>query len=317
MLLCEDFRMKAALSQAASPQASRITRVRNRRIVEARERLGHSTMRAAAEAVGVAYETFVRFEHGDIDPLGADDMWRDAALTIAEGLYAMPEELWPAAAKRIEQVRRQSETASEQMRDAVVDGEQALVTLRDVEHVRKVLNELPERLRTIVLEHCNGKTLVEIGHRFDLSRERVRQIVVHGINEVRDRMPRESDRPVLKKIPTPLKLAGCNKCKCTDNLQSVETEDGRRIYTCGTCRYTPLEPTAPENKARRERLYEGRPPGAYVVPNWWTGFGLREMVQDYRDRDLLYSARATPLELAHWVETGELPSRCQAMRDAG
>jgi len=55
-----------------------------------------------------------------------------------------------------------------------------------LEAVREALDSLPERQRMIMTMHClDGRTLDETGEAFNLSRERIRQIVKAGINQLR------------------------------------------------------------------------------------------------------------------------------------
>lgn len=312
-------------------EASHRRRVPNRRITRARERLGHKTQRSAAAAVGVAYETFVRFENGQkpVDTEGSE--WLPAAVTIAEGLYVMPEDLWPVASRRLCRMRRQVEATSEQMRDApAINGEEALATLRDIQHVRTALNVFSERNRDIILDYFGGEATAEIAGRLGRSRTRIHQIVDRAVRELARDLLRPKLEPVEVKealIAAGMRRAVCDKCKRNDSrvLLSEEGKDGARVYSCDVCSRAPrpAAPTEAENQARREqslpRLLDV--PGAYAVPHWetrvWEGFGLMDLAQDYKDQDLLRAAKATPGELAHWVETGEIPERCRALQGAG
>jgi RNA polymerase primary sigma factor len=75
----------------------------------------------------------------------------------------------------------------------------------DTELVREILDSLPERERIILtlrfgLSDDTERTLEEIAKRFDLTRERIRQIQEQALRKIRVRME-QRDQPSLEAAP--------------------------------------------------------------------------------------------------------------------
>jgi RNA polymerase sigma factor (sigma-70 family) len=153
------------------------------------------SQRVLAEAIGMRHAQYNAYETMRQPPLGKEGDWLPTARKIANFHGVEPEYLWPGVVIGIEQTvftREVSEDEAMLMggapRPALGPGERMEYdeTLGQIE---EVLHELPEReadmlARWFGLRDYHSHTWEEIGQAYGLSRERVRQITVRGVDKL-------------------------------------------------------------------------------------------------------------------------------------
>lgn len=228
---------------AASVPAFRIeVRVRNNRIIRARERLGHASGSAAAKALGVPYHSWVNFESMKETPLNADGGWKDSALAVADALFAAPEDLWPDEALRITRARVTIEASFEQMTRAFGETPETKMLLQgDRKTLEGALAKLNKVETDVVLRGVVGdEELSNIAQSWDLSRARIGQIRDNALAKLRD----ELDDPKVDAaalaaaaIRAHARHARCESCRIpyNDTFRSSEPRPGEFHYFCGAC----------------------------------------------------------------------------------
>jgi DNA-directed RNA polymerase specialized sigma24 family protein len=211
-------------------------RVRNNRIIRARERLGHKSAKAAAAALGLQYGHFCSYEAMTETPLKKDGIeWKESALQIADALFAAPEDLWPEASRKIEKVRATFEATSEQLREFAGNAERRIILEEDKAGVRRALGAIdPRRRRALLQRFEDDAALEEIGKKLDVSRSRAGQIVSDGLSNVREqikKLDRVPEPPAPTGPPKPLRQASCCVCGGHEQLSS-STIGGVFEYAC-------------------------------------------------------------------------------------
>lgn len=120
--------------------------------------------------------------------------YRAIALKLADALFMAPDELFPSNLYSLKQTEAVFEISFAALPDAreilrlpsgtTPEDEVAELELRAA--VARAVNDLPPRLKTIVLERfVEGKYLHEIGAEFNLSRERIRELGEQGLAKIR------------------------------------------------------------------------------------------------------------------------------------
>lgn len=162
-------------------------RVRNNRLIRARERLGYMTQADAERALKLPHGELCGFENFRESPIFPDGRWTGRALRIADALMSDPEDLWPKDAFQVRKSRMSIEATSEQMRELIPSAERRLLLEADASILRAALAELAPREKKILVERIvEERELSDIAHEHNLSRERVRQIVLRGSNKIRN-----------------------------------------------------------------------------------------------------------------------------------
>lgn len=181
-------------------------RLRNNRLIRAREAAGYATQTDAAKALGIVPNTLCNLENLKLSPWNrARGDWTKTATRIAL-LYKVPcEELWPDVVRRVERTEAtieldEPEVSALAAHDvADLDAEVDRRRLQDA--VTDALAELPAQMREVVRAHAiEGETFDAIGERQGLSRERIRQIELQAFAAVRrkiERLTREDPAPVV------------------------------------------------------------------------------------------------------------------------
>lgn len=220
-------------------------KLHNNLLRERREMLGLSAPKFA-QAVGLAYGTYVRLENLHDSPIGTKGDWRTAALKIAEYHATPPEQLWP---QTLLSVRKNSAVLKLSAGDAMMlagnideatallsedaSPEELMGSLEAVKTVRASLKQLTPREEAVLrarfgLDGSEEQDLAEIGRTHGVSRERIRQIELQALWKLRHL--RSRDRARLRE------LAGVTEA----DVKALEQRGG-----VGRMQSTPKRPHAP------------------------------------------------------------------------
>lgn len=149
-------------------------RAYNLRLVRAREDLGMS-QHAAALAMGFNSQgVLLKYENMKTSPIAEHllgEVWKESAQRVADFYGYSCEYLWPDEVKAIRKSAFRLELASHEVATFLSPKQDTPAALQ----LSAIVESLPAVESTIIVAHANGATLDEIGSRFDLSRERIRQ----------------------------------------------------------------------------------------------------------------------------------------------
>jgi lambda repressor-like predicted transcriptional regulator len=80
-----------------------VAKLRNNRLIRAREELGLMSAKAAADKLGVDYQMLIRYEGLKVDPWDCRrGDWKEGARRIADAYGYHPEELWPEVTREVQ-----------------------------------------------------------------------------------------------------------------------------------------------------------------------------------------------------------------------
>lgn len=179
-------------------------RIRNNRIIRARERLGYDTQAAAERGLGLSRGVLCGYESFRESPLSNDGVWTSTALRVADALMSDPEDLWPKDALAVRKARMTVEATSEQMRELLPSADRRLLVQADAAQLKAAMSGLTSREEKILRERfVDEREVSEIAADMGLSMARVRQIVTKCTNKVRSnilsaRREEERQRPISK-----------------------------------------------------------------------------------------------------------------------
>jgi RNA polymerase sigma factor (sigma-70 family) len=193
----ENYQVMSKLAKREQAPTFRVDiRVRNNRILRAIERAGYKSQAEAGRALGLAATdvcSYVAFRRA---PLADDGTWKESALRLADGLFADPADLWPEEARAVMKANASFEASFAELQ-AFVGSDAVDASLIehavDVRGLRGLLadakTKLHPRLKEAVDAYYNGEETFEaVGERLGVSRERARQLIVRGIEELRKEM---------------------------------------------------------------------------------------------------------------------------------
>jgi RNA polymerase sigma factor (sigma-70 family) len=213
-------------------------KVRNNRIIRAREKLGYANASEAAKALKVHYHHWVQYESMAMSPLTTDGEWKESAKAVADAIFADPDDLWPDEALRISKTRATIEVTFEQMVRSFGDvPEHRMLVAGDRSTLEAAIGKLTKR-EIGVLHHriVREEDLEEVGKRFDLSRTRIMQIQARAIEKLRRELDDSRVDPSL--LPTPLsgqpRCEGCNALY-NQTFRSFQPKPDEFHYVCGEC----------------------------------------------------------------------------------
>jgi len=189
-------------SESKNPIRATVT-IRNNRLLSHREGL-QLNQKKMAEACGVSFMHYCDLETLRSSPIKHGD-WTDTALKICVFLEATPEYLFPEVVHKINKNKSQLFIADKLMSQInesanmlthptthhlLADPEESLVSATRTKTIRKVLSTLAPREQKILELRfgLNGNaehTIDEIGKQYEVTRERVREIVAKGIRKLR------------------------------------------------------------------------------------------------------------------------------------
>ena len=216
-------------------------RVRNNRIIRARERLGHASGSAAAKALGIPYHSWVNYESLKETPLNESGGWKESALSVADALFVAPEDLWPDEALRITKTRVTIEASFEQMTRAFGETpETRMLVQGDRKTLEVALAKLNKVETDVVLRSVVGdEELSQIAASWDLSRARIGQIRNRALAKLHYDLADPNDPEMLAAaaIRAHAQQARCETCRIPYNKTfcSSEPRPGEFHYFCGAC----------------------------------------------------------------------------------
>ena len=167
-----------------------VAKLKNNRLIRAREAMGYKSIKAAARAIHMSYSTLARFEALTEDPWSHHtNDWKAIAWKIARAYVYHPEELWPEAVRRVKvhaallevgaapphALLPEAEIEDVEARDKIAGVLRSVLTPRehDVLARRFGLNGRPEEY------------LSTVSGTVGVSRERIRQIEMMALKKLR------------------------------------------------------------------------------------------------------------------------------------
>lgn len=163
-------------------------RLRNNRLITARERLGYKTAKAASSNLDLNYGLLCSYERMEKSPVTkrsdepgreGEIEWLPSAIQISDAYFADPEDLWPKEARLVRVSKTSLEmsfTDIKAFKGGVTSAPFAILE-SGREGLMKAMRFLPPREYSVIEQrYFEGKTLEELGEKYDLSRTRVAQI---------------------------------------------------------------------------------------------------------------------------------------------
>lgn len=164
-------------------------RVKNNLLYKAMERAGFYTVSAFSDACGVQQTIIGEYLNMKKAPMTSAGAWRASAMHMADYLRVLPEDLFPA--RYIQDVLAQNKIVREYSADEIATvmlatqetPERLMIRSDAIAKIDNAMSVLPPRHRA-ALRMCYGldggepMTLDAIGKRLNVSRERVRQMIL-------------------------------------------------------------------------------------------------------------------------------------------
>lgn len=173
-----------------------VAKLRNNRLIKAREILGYFSTRIAADTIGIAYPTLLDFEAFRRSPWGKYG-WKPIAIKIAEAYAYHPEELWPDVIAQVCETKAFIEVGSDSIALSNSSPEEIVGLCEVHNRIRQVLILLSPREEKVLLERCglnddgDGRTIVDIAEDLGVTTSRVRQIEQHALRTLRQQKMRK------------------------------------------------------------------------------------------------------------------------------
>lgn len=179
--------------------------VRNALLRNAIRAAGHDSVAKFARATNVRYTAVLDYLALKVTPIKPDGTWRESAITIADALRTVPEELFPAAFRKRALVKNtvEREVASDvvlghaagRAQSIAYDPERSAILAEAQRALESVLADLPPRERRVLTARFGlegeTKTLESIAQEYRVNRERIRQIEARAMRRI-EQSPRLS-----------------------------------------------------------------------------------------------------------------------------
>jgi DNA-directed RNA polymerase sigma subunit (sigma70/sigma32) len=169
-------------------------RLKNNRLITAREELGYESVAAFCRASGMHQSLVGRYENLKESPLTKNkDGWKPSAKQLAAFFGLSCEYLWPESLEKVVQtsvVKKMDVDSFQNLLNAQCTPEELLGDKEELERVQRSMKGLPPMQNFILKRHFGldgepEETLEEIGDKFCLSRERIRSIEAQGLGHIR------------------------------------------------------------------------------------------------------------------------------------
>ena len=228
--------------------------VRNNLILNAIENAGHKSVAAFCKSIGMAPQKVTEMIAMRKPPLNNNGEFSHMAKLLMEELCALPTDLWTAEQLTLKLKRNtaQRDVSSEGMRAALgmhaeemlelmkpADPDEAVLKHEMVSVVEEQLESLSPRQALILRMRygigCEEHTYEEIGDKFDLTKERIRQIEARALRHLKH--PSRSDElrqllPDYEKPPEVKQEAALPAC---GNVYHLFYTNQNHISVCAYC----------------------------------------------------------------------------------
>ena len=174
-----------------------VIKVRNNLLKQRREELGLTTVQFA-EAVGIAYATYIKLESMNDSPTKKNGDWRDSAIKIAAYHGVSPDELFPPVIQAVKKPTVTRQLSAAQVETFLSEYQQRAALPADVEFEERERNEqvadalqsLSPRERFVLtrrfgLDDADPKTFGEVGEEMGVSSARAAQLGARALNKLR------------------------------------------------------------------------------------------------------------------------------------
>jgi DNA-directed RNA polymerase specialized sigma24 family protein len=179
-------------------------KLRNNRLIKARELLGYKSPRDAADALGLSYATILDYEGLKLSPwqrawAKREAGWKYSALKIAKAYRQLPEDLWPEVIADVESTYAEIEVGSGSVGliPSSENPEERLLLEEKTELVEKTIARLSPReadmLRGRFGFDGEGESYKSVGVKEGVCAESARQIVTKAVRKVRRVLETEKD----------------------------------------------------------------------------------------------------------------------------
>jgi RNA polymerase sigma factor (sigma-70 family) len=160
-------------------------KLRNNRLIKAREDLGHLTARSAATVLDLNYSVLVSFETLYSRPWTRSGNWKGSALRVATAYGYSPDELWPEAVAHIAATKIEVEIDDPQP-SSLADPDEGVARRELADVVRTVLAALTPKEKTVIeLRFASDLTLREVGRHLKCTPGRIQQIESLALRKLR------------------------------------------------------------------------------------------------------------------------------------
>ena len=188
-------------------------RVKNNYLLEKMEERGIKTAADLSRLSGVSQVQIGHMINLKVSALTNLGHWRTFVLKVSEVLSCLPEDIYPeqhidaALEKNKSQIKVDKNDLREFMglleSEATTDPVAFLESRERAELVRFAISCLPERSRDVLERRLDDVTLAEVGGKYDISRERVRQIEMKARRKVKTWMMMIDDGRWPPQMPRP------------------------------------------------------------------------------------------------------------------
>jgi DNA-directed RNA polymerase specialized sigma subunit len=149
------------------------------------------TLKQVQQLTGVSVGTFLALQNGTMGPIQKNGEIRSTAKKLMDFFDTTPEIAFPRYFCKIKPATKKV-VLMQQLLDAGCshgdhrkDPETLLIKKQEIKQLRMFFAHLTVREEMVIREHMHGKKLWEIGEKVDLSRERIRQIIIKSYRKIR------------------------------------------------------------------------------------------------------------------------------------
>ena len=173
-----------------------VFRVKNNRIIRAREALGYSSIASACRASGIQTTSWCCLETMHDSPLRKNGTLREVAEKVSDFLGCEPDYLWPDVVISYQgprELQREFTPATSLLEAGVNTPEQLMLRAEAEQHMDRMgedaLALTPREQKVINLRYglsgCEPRTLGEIGQEFEVTSARIQHIEMKALRKLR------------------------------------------------------------------------------------------------------------------------------------
>ena len=228
--------------------------VRNNLILNAIENAGHKSVSAFCKSVGMAPQKVTEMIAMRKPPLNNNGEFSHMAKLLMEELCALPTDLWTAEQLTLKLKRNtaQRDVSSEGMRSALgmhaeemlelmkpADPDEAVLKHEMVSVVEEQLESLSPRQALVLRMRygigCEEHTYEEIGDKFDLTKERIRQIEARALRHLKHPSRSDELRQLLPDYEKPPEVEQKAALPACGNVYHLFYTNQNHISVCAYC----------------------------------------------------------------------------------